>query len=135
LHNDGTRAPNLIELLEDIEREHGYTGVQLSAQIGVDKSLWSRVRRGHERFGAGSCARIIRRYPELADAAAHYLAATTERPKLRILAKADRLVRDVERELRRRRVRAEIQLGDEEPERPQADGPPERADDEVGTSE
>lgn len=70
-----THDPDLIQLLEWEADARGLSANELARRIGVDQSLWSRVRRGvdGERFGAEACARVVRAYPHLRSAAVRYL--------------------------------------------------------------
>jgi hypothetical protein len=84
---------DLIQLLEAIAAAEGLSGAALARSIGINQALWSRVRRGLERFGPGSCAKVALRYPRLREACARYLAGTYQTPELRLLGEADRVIR------------------------------------------
>lgn len=81
----------LIEALELRARDDALSGVALMRECGLHHSLWSRVRRGRERFGADACAKIVARYPDMRAAAAEYLTGTYGKPALSLLADASRV--------------------------------------------
>lgn len=97
---------DLIEGLQAIARRDGLSGAGLARAIGVDHALWSRVRRGMvnvrgrsvSRFGVTACAKIVAVYPELADAAARYLADGFGWPVIRALAELGQATEGVERD-------------------------------------
>lgn len=83
----------LIEALEAQAQAECLSGRKLMRGVGLDQSLWSKVRRGHERFGLEACARIVARYPTLRGAATRYLAERYGHPALSLLEDANQLVR------------------------------------------
>lgn len=83
---------DLIQLMEARALEEQLSGAEFARRIGVNHALWSRVRRGLERFGVDACARIVAAYPDLRAPAAQYLTASYRRPALALLAEASRLV-------------------------------------------
>lgn len=83
----------LVEALEAQAEADGLSGRKLMGQVGLDQSLWSRVRRGQEHFGVEACTRIVTRYPSMRDAAARYLVDRFGRPSLTLLENASRLAR------------------------------------------
>lgn len=89
----------LIQMLEAQAATEGLSGVELARQIGVDQSFWSRARRGIERFGPTSCAKIVARYPHMAAAAARYLAELFAEGglTLNLMREADRIARHAQR--------------------------------------
>jgi hypothetical protein len=84
----------LVELLEARALGDQLSNVDLAREIQVDHAQLSRVRRGLERLGVDACARIVARYPEMATAAARYLAQRYSPGALRLLEQASRLARD-----------------------------------------
>lgn len=75
-------TPDLIQALLAIGRRQGLSQTALARACGIDPAALSRAVRpgGGQRnqpgrpLGIVACARIVEAYPELADAAARYLA-------------------------------------------------------------
>lgn len=92
----GAVGPPELTLVDELEaqaRAGGLSGRALMFAIGLDHSLWSRVRQGQTRFGVASCAKIVARYPHLRASAARYLAERQDGTGLTLLAEAARLAR------------------------------------------
>jgi hypothetical protein len=86
---DGGETPDLIAQLLAIAERDRLSGAAVARRIGVDHALLVRARREgprRDRLGIVTCAKIVQAYPELSDAAAHYLAAGFGWPVVRALA-------------------------------------------------
>lgn len=58
-------SPDLIAALEADRVRHGMSHARFAAHIGIDKSLWSRVRRGLTPITSDVRVRIITARPDL----------------------------------------------------------------------
>lgn len=62
----------IVQRLEEIRQREGMTQNAMARRLGVDRGLWSRIRRGKISPGRSSLERAFRAYPEL-----HFLYAVT----------------------------------------------------------
>lgn len=95
----GVAELSLFELLAQQAQAEEISQTELVRRLGIDHGLWSRARRGLERFGVASCARLVERYPHMKDAAARYLAdsrrsAQQAKTALHLVGQAEQLARD-----------------------------------------
>lgn len=56
---------DLVRALIALQRAQGWTDGQMAAQLGVERSMWSLVRRGKRRPGNRVLAGVDRRFPDL----------------------------------------------------------------------
>lgn len=64
--------PNLIQALEQRQRDEGMTDQQFASEIGVSRQMWGLMRSGDRMPGRKTLGRIIERFPEYTSLAAFF---------------------------------------------------------------
>lgn len=70
----------LVQRLIEIQQKEGLGNGAFAAKLGIDQSMWWRVRCSSQRAGRKVVDGALRLYPELAPLLAHAMQISTDHP-------------------------------------------------------